>query len=52
MQRSDIIAIVCDFDGTLSPLPMQEYTVLPEIGLRAKNFWNEVKTENEKNKGE
>jgi 2-hydroxy-3-keto-5-methylthiopentenyl-1-phosphate phosphatase len=36
------IAIVYDFDGTLSPQPMQEYTVLPELGIRAKEFWKEV----------
>jgi 2-hydroxy-3-keto-5-methylthiopentenyl-1-phosphate phosphatase len=36
------IAIVYDFDGTLSPQPMQEYTVLPELGIPAKDFWKEV----------
>jgi hypothetical protein len=38
------IAIVYDFDGTLSPLSMQEYTVLPELGINPKDFWAEVKT--------
>ena len=38
------IAIVYDFDGTLSPLSMQEYTVLPELGIDPKDFWAEVKT--------
>lgn len=38
----DTIALVYDFDGTLSPQPMQEYTVLPEIGVDASAFWNEV----------
>jgi hypothetical protein len=37
------IAIVYDFDGTLSPLSMQEYTVLPELGIDPKDFWTEVK---------
>jgi hypothetical protein len=27
-------ALVYDFDGTLSPKPMQDYTILPAIGLR------------------
>jgi hypothetical protein len=52
MRRKEIIAIVYDFDGTLSPLPMQEYTILPQIGLSAKRFWKEVKEENAANKGE
>lgn len=36
------IAIVYDFDGTLSPRPMQEYSVLPELGVNPKDFWKEV----------
>jgi len=36
------IAVVYDFDGTLSPQPMQEYTVLPQLGIKAKDFWDEV----------
>jgi len=35
------IALVYDFDGTLSPRPMQEYAFLPKIGLDAKEFWAE-----------
>ena len=35
------IALVYDFDGTLSPKPMQEYAFLPTIGEDAKAFWNE-----------
>ncbi len=36
------IALVYDFDGTLSPRPMQEYAFLPEIGADAAAFWKET----------
>lgn len=36
------IALIYDFDGTLSPQPMQEYTVLPKIGISPADFWGEV----------
>lgn len=39
------IAMVYDFDGTLSPQPMQEYTVLPKIRVKPKEFWKEVSKE-------
>lgn len=39
------IAIVYDFDGTLSPQPMQEYTVLPKIGVDPNKFWKQVRKE-------
>ena len=35
------IALVYDFDGTLSPRPMQEYAFLPKIGADAAAFWTE-----------
>ncbi len=35
------IALVYDFDGTLSPKPMQEYAFLPKIGVDASAFWKE-----------
>lgn len=43
--KQNNIAIVYDFDGTLSPLPMQNYTVLPELKLKAKDFWKKVDKE-------
>lgn len=39
------IAIVYDFDGTLSPQPMQEYTVLPKLGVEPAVFWKRVNAE-------
>ena len=36
------IALVYDFDGTLSPQPMQEYTVLPKMGIAPRDFWQAV----------
>jgi haloacid dehalogenase-like hydrolase len=35
------IALVYDFDGTLSPKPMQEYAFLPKLGIKAEEFWAE-----------
>jgi hypothetical protein len=35
------IALVYDFDGTLSPRPMQEYAFLPSIGEDPAAFWAE-----------
>ncbi|HRN84568.1 MAG TPA: HAD family hydrolase [Hyphomicrobium sp.] len=35
------IALVYDFDGTLSPRPMQEYSFLPQLGIEPKAFWDE-----------
>ncbi|MEQ1714984.1 MAG: HAD family hydrolase [Hyphomicrobium sp.] len=44
------IALVYDFDGTLSPKPMQEYSFLPALGIKAADFWAEctrlARTEN------
>ncbi|HML29504.1 MAG TPA: HAD family hydrolase [Hyphomicrobium sp.] len=36
-----VIALVYDFDGTLSPKPMQEYAFLPKLGIEPKDFWAE-----------
>ena len=35
------IALVYDFDGTLSPKPMQDYAFLPQIGEDPAAFWTE-----------
>ena len=36
------IALVYDFDGTLSPKPMQEYSLLPKLGIAPDAFWAET----------
>lgn len=51
--KHNVIAIVYDFDGTLTPQPMQEYTVLPEIGIKdGKKFWEQVNKEAARTNGE
>jgi 2-hydroxy-3-keto-5-methylthiopentenyl-1-phosphate phosphatase len=51
--KHNIIAVVYDFDGTLTPQPMQEYTILPEIGIRdGKKFWKQVNEESARTNGE
>lgn len=45
----DTIALVYDFDGTLSPQPMQEYTVLPKLGVKPSDFWEKVNRQSREN---
>ncbi len=40
--QQNTIAMVYDFDGTLCPLPMQDYTVLPSLGIDPAEFWQQV----------
>src|SRR5271165_1507282 len=46
------IAMVYEFDGTLTPQPMQEYTILPKLGLSPKSFWESVNKDVEVNAGD
>ena len=39
--KKKTIALIYDFDGTLSPKPMQEYAFLPKIGEDPVAFWEE-----------
>jgi 2-hydroxy-3-keto-5-methylthiopentenyl-1-phosphate phosphatase len=51
--KHNVIAVVYDFDGTLTPQPMQEYTILPEIGIKdGKRFWKQVNEESARTNGE
>ena len=51
--KHNVIAVVYDFDGTLTPQPMQEYTILPEIGIKdGKKFWKQVNEESTRTNGE
>ena len=35
-----ILALMYDFDHTLSPRDMQEYAFIPELGMECGDFWN------------
>ncbi len=37
-----IVAILYDFDKTLSTTDMQNYTFIPNLGMTPKQFWNET----------
>ena len=37
-----IIALIYDFDKTLCTKDMQEYTFIPNLGIKASEFWDEV----------
>ncbi|NLI92703.1 MAG: hypothetical protein GX434_11005 [Peptococcaceae bacterium] len=40
-KRRPVIALMYDFDKTLCTKDMQEYTFIPNIGMKAKDFWSE-----------
>ena len=46
------IAIVYDFDGTLTPKTMQEYTIIPKLGIKSKSFWSSIVKESNSTGGE
>ena len=50
--RHDTIAMVYDFDGTLTPQPMQDYTVLPALGMDPARFWAAVNRESRRTGGD
>ncbi|SFR56194.1 HAD family hydrolase [Litoreibacter janthinus] len=50
--EQNIVALVYDFDGTLSPEAMQHYGVLPSLELTPEEFWGKVKSERKENRSE
>ena len=41
-QAKPVIAIMYDFDKTLSPMNMQEYGFIPSLGMTTAAFWQEA----------
>ncbi len=41
MTQKPIVALIYDFDGTLSPGNMQEYDFIPAVGKSNRDFWEE-----------
>lgn len=42
MKKQPIIAIVYDFDKTLSSEDMQNYSFIPALGMTPEEFWHET----------
>ena len=42
MSKKPTVALIYDFDGTLSPGNMQEYDFIPAVGKSNKEFWHEA----------
>ena len=42
MKKEFTIALCYDFDGTLSPANMQEYSFIPQLQKEPKTFWSET----------
>jgi len=50
--KQNTIALVYDFDGTLTPKTMQEYTIIPRLKLNSDKFWSEILDEAKATDGE
>lgn len=44
MEKKTIIAFMYDFDKTLSPKDMQEYTFIPSLNMEPEEFWQKADT--------
>ena len=51
-QRKARVALIYDFDGTLSPGNMQEYDFFPQLGMTPKQFWSAAKQRAEKHEAD
>ena len=49
MEKHPILAIMYDFDHTLSPRDMQEYGFIPDLGMEPDVFWNKCDAAMKKN---
>ncbi|MEP2952702.1 MAG: HAD family hydrolase [Sulfitobacter sp.] len=50
--KQNVVAMVYDFDGTLSPEAMQHYGVLPSLGVSPTDFWGGVKAKRKEKSAE
>ena len=50
--KQNTIALVYDFDGTLIPKTMQEYTIIPRLKLNSNEFWSQIIKEANDTEGE
>lgn len=41
-KNSTKVALIYDFDGTLSTCDMQNYGLIPELGMKPKAFWKKA----------
>ena len=42
MAKRTKVALIYDFDGTLSTTDMQNYALIPEFGMEPDDFWYEA----------
>ncbi len=49
MPTKNKVALIYDFDETLSTTYMQDYTLIPEFGMSAEEFWKQANEWGEKN---